>query len=321
MYPTHGTQKADQLEGTLTFTEYTGSLVTVSSAIATNVQIDTSLTTSTITVPVTTISTPSGFQPVKSTIPSAVAKRDIEPLSRIKRDLMPPKERRTFFTIAPALPKKGARIWFWYPEFVTCYRIVTVYNVVYTTRTARETGTITIPADVVTRNVTSYTTFTSVVDASATTTITLSQDGTTTVYFNASTTTTTTVTATETRALATAYAACSPQNILGGVNNQGIWEVHVSAGFADPASIPYTNATSAADCCTSCFSNVDCAGYVFSGSSPSGQQCLIILLNTGTCAAPGTYGLGINTGGGYQPDEGYSVGNGYCGSVTGLNNG
>ncbi|PBP17467.1 hypothetical protein BUE80_DR011754 [Diplocarpon rosae] len=307
-------------EGTLTFTEYTGSLVTISSAIATNVQIDTSSTTSTISVPVTTIPTPSGFQPVQSTIPSAVPKRDIEPLSRIKRDLVPPRERRTFFTIAPALPKKGTRTWFSYPTFVTCYQIVTVYNVVYTTRTAGGATTVMLPADVVTRGVTSYTTLTSVIDASATTTITLSQDGTTTAYFTASTTTSTTVTVTETRALATAYAACSPQNILGSVNNQGIWEVHVSAGSADPASIPYTNASTAGDCCTSCFANADCAGYVFSGSSPTGQQCLIILLNPGTCAAPGTYGLGINTGGGYQPDEGYIVGNGYCGAVTGLNN-
>jgi len=317
------TYTLSQITDTYTATEYTGTIVTISSAIATSTQTDTSITTSTTTLAVTEIPTADGFKPVQSTLPGSAQKRDIAPISRVKRTMSSPLEKRTF-SICPALPKKNLKILstftFLRPISVTCYNVVTVYTVRYVTRTAKTPATVTLPPGVVTSGVTSYETITTTVpNASTTTTVYLSSDGTTTSYFTASTTTTTTVTATETRALATAYAACRAENIAGGVNNEGIWEVHISSGNADPANVPYTSASTATECCTSCFENTDCASYVYQEIAPKGQQCLIVLLNPGTCKAPGSYGLGVNTGGGYKPGEGYTVGNGYCGVVTGVN--
>ncbi|KAK0099318.1 hypothetical protein ONS96_008546 [Cadophora gregata f. sp. sojae] len=318
------TYTLSQITNTYTATEYAGTIVTISSAIATSTQVDTSITTSTTSVSVTEIPTADGFKPVQSTLPgSAQKKRDTAPISRIRRTMSSPLEKRTF-SICPALPKKNlktpAKLTFLHPISVTCYKVVTVYTVRYVTRTARIPATVTLPPGVVTSGVTSYETITTTVpNASTTTTVYISSDGTTTTYYTASTTTTTTVTATETRALSTSYAACRADNIAGGVNNEGIWEVHISSGSADPANVPYTNAGTAIECCTSCFENADCASYVYQEIAPKGQQCLIVLLNPGTCKAPGSYGLGVNTGGGYKPGEGYTVGNGYCGVVTGVN--
>ncbi|KAH7400272.1 hypothetical protein BKA64DRAFT_478429 [Cadophora sp. MPI-SDFR-AT-0126] len=312
-----------QITDTYTATEHTGTVVTVSSAVATNTQIDTSTTTSTTTVAVTEIPTADGFKPVQSTLPGSAQKRDTAPISRIKRTMSSPLEKRTF-SICPALPKKNLKtlstFTFLHPISVTCYNVVTVYTVRYVTRTAKAPVTVTRAPEVVTSGITSYETITTTVpNASTTTTMYISSDGTTTTYYTASTTTTTTVTATETRALATSYAACRAENIAGGVNNEGIWEVHISSGSSDPANVPYTSASTATECCTSCFENTDCASYVYQEIAPKGQQCLIVLLNPGTCKAPGTYGLGVNTGGGYRPGEGYTVGNGYCGVVSGVN--
>ncbi|KAH9210472.1 hypothetical protein DL95DRAFT_393384 [Leptodontidium sp. 2 PMI_412] len=319
------TYTISQITDTYTATEYTGTIVTISPAVATSTQIDTATTTSTLTLAVTELPTPVGFKPVQFTLPGAGKKRDVQvaPMSRIKRTLSSLLERRTF-SICPALPKKGAKIsssfTFLYPTSVTCYKVVTVYTVRYVTRTARTKATVTLPPGVLTSGVTEYETITTTVpNASTTTTVYLSSDGTTITFYTSSTTTTTTATATETQALATAYAACRTENIAGGVNNEGIWEVHISSGSADPASVPYTNAATATDCCTSCFVNPDCASYVYQEIAPAGQQCLIVLLSPGTCKAPGSYGLGVNTGGGYKPGEGYTVGNGYCGAVTGVN--
>ncbi|CZT44471.1 uncharacterized protein RSE6_04641 [Rhynchosporium secalis] len=312
-----------QITDTYTATEYTGTIVTVSSAVATSTEIVTSEVTSTTTVAVTELPTPDGFKPVQSTLPGAGKKRDLTPISRIKRAVSTPLKKRTF-SICPALSKKGAkassRFSFLHPMSVTCYKVFTVYTVNYVTKTAKIFATVTLPPDVVIKAVTAIDNITTAVpNASFTTTVYLSSDVTITTFYTASTTTTTTVTATETRALTTAYAACRAENIAGGVNDEGIWEVHTSSGSAEPANIPYTNATTATDCCTSCFTNPDCASYVYQEVAPGGQQCLIVLLAPGMCKVPGSFGLGINTGGGYRPGEGYTVGNGYCGAVTGLN--
>ncbi|KAL2061245.1 hypothetical protein VTL71DRAFT_7518 [Oculimacula yallundae] len=312
-----------QITDTYTATEYTGTILTISSVVATNTQVNTVSTVSTTTVAVTELPTPDAFKPVQSTLPGG-KKRDIAPISRIKRTVSSPLEKRTF-SICPALPKKGAKAFsgftFLHPMSVTCYNVVTVYTVKYVTQPGKTPTTVTLPPGVVTKAVTSYQTITTTVpNASFTTTVYLSSDGTTTTFYTASTTTTTTVTATETKALATSYAACRAENIAGGVNNEGIWEVYIKSGSANPADVPYTNAATATDCCTSCFENPDCASYVYQEVAPAGQQCLIVLLASGTCKAPGSYGLGVNVGGGYKPGEGYTVGNGYCGAVTGVNN-
>lgn len=158
----------DKSQDTYTATEYTGTIVTIFSAVATSTQIDTSTTTSTLTLVVTEFATPVGFKPVQSTLPGAGKKRDVQvaPISRIKRTLSSPLERRTF-SICPALPKKGAKtsssFTFLFPTSVTCYKVVTVYSVRYVTRTARTKATVTLPPGVVTSGVTEYETITTTV--------------------------------------------------------------------------------------------------------------------------------------------------------------
>ena len=103
---------------------------------------------------------------MQSTLPGSAQKRDIAPISRIKRTMSSPLEKRTF-SICPALPKKNLKTFstftFLHPVSVTCYKVVTVYTVRYVTRTARTPATVTLPPGVVTSGVTSYETITTTV--------------------------------------------------------------------------------------------------------------------------------------------------------------
>jgi hypothetical protein len=134
-------------------------------------------------------------------------------------------------------------------------------------------------------------------------TVTLTSTSTSTPIALTSTTTTVTVS----QPTATIYAGCGADNIVSGVNGEGLYLF----GANKPLNFFDVAARSPQDCCAVCQTTAGCYGYGYAGG------CSLIMNNEapGSCAAlPGL--LLFNYGPDMDPSPDIAVGNGPCGQFV-----
>ncbi|KAK4904121.1 hypothetical protein LTR49_026375 [Elasticomyces elasticus] len=253
-----------------------------------------------------TIAAPSGFLPVRSTIPSApLKKRSVAAVQQTSP------RHGTFFARAQTgitSPVSGQPSW---ANSVTCEKLVVEYPIGLITKTARKTITNTLAASTQTDTVSklhmqALTAVANGIQAIETNTITssvgqqgalttvrtdpsaLQKPGTLTatqiyetstftdvVTFTPSTTSTTTVIATQRLVFptATVYAACGPDNIATCVNGSPI--IYVATSSPNFEHFGTTSDRTPYDCCVSCMNDPLCALSSFYAQSKDSTQCTI----------------------------------------------
>ncbi|KAK3614812.1 hypothetical protein LTR56_027000 [Elasticomyces elasticus] len=218
-----------------------------------------------------TIAAPSGFLPVRSTIPSApLKKRSVAAVQQTSP------RHGTFFARAQTgitSPVSGQPSW---ANSVTCEKLVVEYPIGLITKTARKTITNTLAASTQTDTAIETNTITSSVgQQGALTTIYETSTFTDVVTFTPSTTSTTTVIATQRLVFptATVYAACGPDNIATCVNGSPI--IYVATSSPNFEHFGTTSDRTPYDCCVSCMNDPLCALSSFYAQSKDSTQCTI----------------------------------------------
>ncbi|KAH7018611.1 uncharacterized protein B0I36DRAFT_368617 [Microdochium trichocladiopsis] len=293
---------------------FTTTVVVPSTAVTTlpletlTVETTTTITSTRTVQSETTVGLPSGFQPVRSTLPSAAAKK--------KRCLPAKPGPKPGPALCPLQNKPPPPSW---PGAVTCVGVIQQYTTSTVTRTAQRTTTHRAPTPTITTTSTIVLTSTSILttpDAATTVTATSVIIFTSTSAPVTTTTTTTTETVTATVYAATAYAQCTS----GSTNFAATLSGHAIDASTDAYGEglrPFTTSdNSREDCCESCAANPVCVGSAFYGGFNAGQRCYNFVAPGGATCGTGSgqqYTLGVyrDSAG---PGQGYSISNGPCGA-------
>ncbi|KAF5585843.1 uncharacterized protein FSUBG_12302 [Fusarium subglutinans] len=234
----------------------------------------------------TTISTPSAFTPIFSSLPNSAAKKKKRHAIRGAASPLTLKSKRVPKTSLKTPPKT-------YPKQVNCLTTVTSWVRSTVIRTATKAHFVT--RDPITTTISTTKTLTS--SSWLSTPDALSTSWTTsTIPSTYVTTSTTTTWSTSTNTVvvptytATVYAQCVntngngvPNNIAGSVNTFGVQAALVpyAQGYYQAFS---GSAATAQDCCNACAALPLCAMSEFDIRSQAGRKCLLIVSTHATCA-------------------------------------
>ncbi|KAI4223085.1 MAG: hypothetical protein LQ349_007498 [Xanthoria aureola] len=273
----------------------------------------TTTTSTTTSVATSTVPTAAGFTPLASAS-GYVAKRSSEDAAapairgrRMEERAAPRK------LSCPQVGKPGSFGQF--PQSVICGALVIAKTTSTRTFTATNKATTTLP--VATSTITSTTTITSTsisaaLPATTTTTTTLSFS--TTELASSKSTTTATQTVTVIEASSTIYAACAPNNIINHANNnQGITTIY-STGQFQPTTTSEVAIAEPIACCEQCQKTPGCTGFA---QYPGGGQarCFFFTVVPGQYNAASNLGQFFQSNAGFEPRDGYTMGNGPCGQL------
>ncbi|KAF5556354.1 hypothetical protein FMEXI_1197 [Fusarium mexicanum] len=280
--------------------------------------------TSTLTMPgATTISTPSAFTPIFSSLPNSAAKKKKRHAIRGAASPLTLKSKRAPKTSPKTSPKT-------YPKQVNCLTTVTSWVRSTVIRTATKVQFVTrdpITTTISTTKTLTSTSWLSTPDALSTSWTTSTIPST----FVTTSTTTTFSTSTNTVVVptytATVYSQCVntdsnsvPNNIAGSDLAFGI----------QAATVPYAqgyyqaysgSATTPLACCNACAALPLCAMSEFNGNNQAGRQCLLVVSSHATCAFGDYTGQAVISVNGQTTaaDSGLFLSNGNCGMFNSHN--
>ncbi|KAF5598354.1 hypothetical protein FPCIR_3177 [Fusarium pseudocircinatum] len=306
--------------------------VTTSVTTSTSTSVITSPTstdsTSTLTMPsATTISTPSAFTPIFSSLPNSAARKKKRHALRGAASPLALKSKRAPKTSPKISLKTSPKT---YPKQVNCLTTVTSWlrsTVIRTATKAQFDTRDPITTTISTTKTLTSTSWLSTPDALSTSWTTSTIPSTfvttsTTTTFSASTNTVVVPTYTT-----TVYAQCVnadsnsvPNNIAGSDLAFGIQAATVPyaqgyyQAFSGSANTPLA-------CCNACAALPLCAMSEFNGNNQAGRQCLLIVSNHATCAFGDYTGQAIISVNGQTiaADSGFFLSNGNCGMFNSHN--
>ncbi|KAK3646348.1 hypothetical protein LTR56_003108 [Elasticomyces elasticus] len=283
--------------------------------VATTTTTFTTSTLSTLTSGTSTVPTSAGWLPVQSSLPSSAAKKRSLALAPVNERSVAPRHGTLFpraqgDTGVPAANKPLPAFW---PKSVVCVQLVIAFSTKIISKTAK-TATSTLPVYTYSVTKVSVTTLTStVIPTDASTTVTVLSTSTSVLMPAPTLTLSETSTAVQTVVVpsATIYAACSPDNLAGTVDGQGVNDFTKGS-----ASLAWTDDNTSYDCCVSCINNPSCASTAFFPTWSPGFRCMASLQSSCSAAGQYQYTALLNPNPILPPGSGWYIGNGNCGSFT-----